>query len=202
MRTFKRLTKGSYAVYPGMHGKRKVDSENSIAWRRSSWRAVQKRMFTIPYFGGNKRAMPLVKLRNKKTGMTAWFANVHNPATTSTRRGNDGWRRKAILKEAELARRLHKTGLPVVLTGDMNEREKAFCPLTGKAPLKAARGGSHRDGRCRAHDPRYVDWIFGSRKISFTKYVEDRGRMDRRTSDHPVVVSTAHLDPADYPATR
>ena len=50
-----------------MHGTRKIDSENSIAWRRSLER-LQKRMFTIPYFGGNKRAMPLVKLRNNRPG--------------------------------------------------------------------------------------------------------------------------------------
>jgi hypothetical protein len=202
MRTFQRRTDGAYATYPGLHGRRDIDSENSIGWKKDTWTAVEKKMFTIPYFGGNRRAMPLVKLRNRQTGLTAWFANVHNPATNAARRGNDGWRRKAILREAKLARQLHKTGLPVFLTGDMNEREKAFCPLTGKAPLHAARGGSHRDGRCHADNPRYVDWIFGSRQVGFTGYVEDRGGLDRRTSDHPVVVGTAHLDPSDYSGTH
>ncbi|NUS51052.1 MAG: hypothetical protein HOQ22_08460, partial [Nocardioidaceae bacterium] len=199
LRTFRNATDGRFAVYPGLAGERRLDSENSLAWQKSRWTAVRKRTFTIPYFGGRKRAMPLVQLRNRATGTTAWFANVHNPASNAARGSNDHWRRQALLKEARLAKRLHHdSGLPVFLTGDMNEREQAFCPLTGRAPLRAARGGSHRDGRCRADNPRYVDWIFASLAVRVTGYVEDRGRLDRRTSDHPVVVSTAHVDPRDF----
>jgi hypothetical protein len=198
MRSFLDRTNGRYAAFPGLGGAREIDGENSVAWDTSAWEAVEKKSFTIPYFGGNRRAMPLVKLRNLSTGMTAWFANVHNPATNRHHGGNDRWRRKAILREAELARKLHDTGVPVFLTGDMNEREQAFCPITGKAPMRAARGGSHTGGRCRAGNPRYVDWAFGSRQLTFSGYVEDRGAVDRRTSDHPIVVSDAHIDGAQY----
>ena len=198
MRSFLKRTDGKYGVFPGLHGKREIDGENSVAWDRSAWEAVKRKTFTIPYFHGKRRTMPLVKLRNLHTGMTAWVANVHNPASTRSRGKNDKWRAKAIKAEVRLARRLNKTGVPVFLTGDMNEREKAFCPLTGKAPLKAARGGSHRDGKCRAGNPRYVDWAFGSKKLSFGDYVEDRGRVNRRTSDHPIVVGEAHIDGTKY----
>jgi hypothetical protein len=198
MRSFLGRTDGRFAAFPGLGGDREIDGENSVAWDTSVWDAVARKTFTIPYFGGNRRAMPLVKLRNKSTGMTAWFANVHNPATNRHHGGNDHWRRKAILREARLARKLHDTGVPVFLTGDMNEREGAFCPITGKAPMQAARGGSNRDGRCRAGNPRYVDWAFGSSNLAFSHYVEDRGRVDRRTSDHPIVVSDAHIDGAEY----
>ena len=137
--------------------------------------------------------MPLVRLRNRATGMTAWFANVHNPASTAGHRGSAKWRAKAIAEEARLVRRLHDTGLPVFLTGDMNEREQAFCPLTSRAPLQAARGGSHTGGSCRAGNPRYVDWAFGSPDLTFSGYVEDRGRLNRRTSDHPMIVTHATI---------
>lgn len=200
MRSFQSRTHDTYDVYPGLGGGREIDGENSLAWDRTSWQAVEKRTFEIPYFDGNRRAMPLVKLRNLRTGMTAWFANVHNPATNRAHPGQDGWRRKAIAAEARLVRRLDGTGVPVFLTGDMNEREQAFCPLTGQAPLQAARGGSHQGGVCRAGNPRYVDWVFGSRKLTFDGYVEDRGALDKRTSDHPVVVGQAHIDPLEYRA--
>jgi hypothetical protein len=198
MRSFQRRTGGAYAMYPGFSGEREIDGENSLAWDRSTWEAVEKRTFTIPYFHGNRRTMPLVKLRNQKTGMTAWFANVHNPASTREHGGSARWRARAIRAEARLARRLHDTGVPVFLTGDMNEREQAFCPLTGTAPLQAARGGSHTDGTCRAGDPKYVDWAFGSKQLDFSDYVEDRGAVNKRTSDHPIVVSDAHIDGSTF----
>jgi hypothetical protein len=198
MRSFQRRTDGAYAMYPGFSGEREIDGENSLAWDRSTWEAVEKRTFTIPYFHGNRRTMPLVKLRNQKTGMTAWFANVHNPASTREHGGSARWRARAIRAEARLARRLHDTGVPVFLTGDMNEREQAFCPLTGSAPLQAARGGSHTDGTCRAGDPKYVDWAFGSKQLDFSDYVEDRGAVNKRTSDHPIVVSDAHIDGSTF----
>ena len=169
MRSFHKRTGGAYAMYPGFSGEREIDGENSVAWDRSTWQALEKRAFTIPYFHGNRRTMPLVKLRNLRTGMTAWFANVHNPASTREHGGSAKWRAKAIRSEARLARRLHATGVPVFLTGDMNEREQAFCPLTGSAPLQAARGGSHTDGTCRANDPKYVDWAFGSSQLDLRR---------------------------------
>jgi hypothetical protein len=198
MRSFQQRTDGAYAMYPGFSGRREIDGENSLAWDRSTWEAVEKHTFTIPYFHGNRRTMPLVKLRNLSTGMTAWFVNVHNPASTREHGGSAKWRARDIRSEARLARRLHATGVPVFLTGDMNEREQAFCPLTGQAPLQAARGGSHADGTCRAGDPKYVDWAFGSTQLTFADYVEDRGAVDRRTSDHPIVVSDAHIDGSTF----
>jgi len=82
----------------------------------------------------------------------------------NTRRyhGQQRWRDQATDVEVGLVNQLMAGGTPVFLTGDMNEREQAFCPITGKAPMQAARGGSHQDGKCRAGNPRYVDWAFGS----------------------------------------
>ena len=198
MRSFRHRTGGKYAMFPGPNGRREIDGENSVAWDRSVWEAVETRTFSIPYFHGNRRAMPLVKLRNRETGMTAWFANVHNPASTAGHRGSAKWRAKAIAQEARLASRLHDTGLPVFLTGDMNEREQAFCPLTSRAPLQAARGGSHAGGACRAGNPRYVDWAFGSPDLTFSGPRSSTYPLNKRTSDHPMIVTQASIDGAAY----
>lgn len=198
LRAFLDQTSGQYDVYPGFT-LRRLDTENSLAWDRTAWEAIEKRTVDIPYFNGNLRPMPVVKLRNLATGMTAWFVNVHNPATNRKHPGQDGWRRKAIRMEVALMRRLSETGIPVFLTGDMNEREEAFCPITGGAPMKAARGGTHENGVCRAENPTSVDWIFGHRDVGFSDYVEDRSRLVRRTSDHAMIVAEAHLDPLTYP---
>jgi hypothetical protein len=56
-----------------------------------------------------------------------------------------------------------------------------------------------RKGVCNAGRPWYVDWVFGSRKVAFSGYVEDRSRLDRRITDHPVIVSVASLDPERFP---
>ena len=199
MRSFLERTDGRYDVYPGLDGDRENDVENSVAWDTDAWEAEEKTTFTIPYFGGHPRAMPLVKLRNQGTGMTVWVANVHNPATNRRYPGSTPWRREAIHREAELARDLRAdTGDPVLLTGDMNERRRAFCTITGKAPMQAARGGSHQDGKCRADHPRYVDWVFGSTDLAFSGYLEDRGALNKRTSDHPIVVSDVHIAGAEH----
>ena len=86
MRSFRQPHRRRVRDVPRPGGEREIDGENSVAWDRSVWEAVEKRTFTIPYFHGNRRAMPLVKLRNRETGMTAWFANVHNPASTAGHR--------------------------------------------------------------------------------------------------------------------
>ena len=196
---FLKLTDGSYEVYPGFDLGRTVATEDSLAWRTSMWEAVQKTTVDIPYFDGRPRHMPVVELRNKQTGITAWFANFHNPATNANHPGQDQWRAQAIADEVALARKLHRTHLPVFFTGDMNEREKVFCPMTGQAPMRAARGGSNHDGTCHPDHPWYVDWIFGTKRLTFSDYVEDKSPLDQRTTDHPVIVSTAHIDPAKFP---
>ena len=169
-----------------------LGTENSIGWRRDAWTAVERRTVAIPYFNGGVRQMPYVRLRNRATGIEAWFANVHNPAETARFHHQQRFRVRATQIEAQLARRLVDTGLPVFLTGDMNERAPYFCRLTASAPMVAARGGSHT-GACLAGRPRAVDWIFGSQGVDFTSYDEDRSHLVDVTTDHPVVTAGVHL---------
>lgn len=169
-----------------------LGTDNSIGWRRDSWVAVDKRTIRIPYFNGGAREMPVVRLRNIHTGIEAWFTNFHNPAETSRFHHQGRFRVRATHVESALVNRLMATGLPVFLTGDMNERASYFCRLTAHAPMVAARGGTNNGG-CRPGRPRAVDWIFGSQGVQFTHYDEDRSPLVDHTTDHPVVTAGVHL---------
>ena len=178
--------------YPGFAGPRS-GRENSIGWRRDAWRAVERRTVDIPYFNGDPRAMPYVRLRSLGTGLEAWFANFHNPAETRRFHHQQRFRDRATADRGAARQPAgRRTGLPVFITGDMNERAAYFCRLTGGAPMVAARGGSNIGG-CRAGQPAAVDWIFGSQGVQFIGYVEDDSGLVDRASDHPLVVAQVRI---------
>jgi hypothetical protein len=138
--------------------------------------------------------MPVVRLRSVRTGLEAWFANFHNPAETRRFQGQQRFRTRATLIQARLATQLVSTGIPVFITGDMNERAAYFCRLTSRAPMVAARGGTNIGGRCVAGRPRQVDWIFGSQGVQFTGYAEVDGGLVDRTSDHPLITAEVRIE--------
>jgi endonuclease/exonuclease/phosphatase family metal-dependent hydrolase len=190
--SFQRATGGRYSFYPGF-SLRRIDTENSLAWRNDEWEAVETHTIEIPYFRGHPRQMPYVLLRNRATGLKAWFANFHNPASTPRWGNNQRWRTRATGMEILLANRLEaQSHLPVFITGDMNERAEYYCALTGGTDLEAAIGGSN-DGACRPPAIHHVDWIFGSSDVSFSNYREDSSPLVRRTSDHVMVLSDARI---------
>ncbi len=169
------------------------DPENSIGWRRDRFVAVEKHTVPIPYFNGGRRNMPFVKLRSLQTGVEAWFANFHNPAETAQYHHQQGYREQATKIEVYLANQLiTQTGLPVFVTGDMNERAAYFCRFTAGTPMVAARGGTN-NGRCLAGRPRAVDWIFGSQGVQFLSYDEDRSDLVDITTDHPVITARVRI---------
>lgn len=193
-RTFLGATGGGWAAYPG-EAAGPLGIENSLAWRRSEWTALELHTIPIPYFDGRLRPMPYVLLQHNLTGRRAWFANFHNPASNSRRGNNDGYRWRAMMLEIDLANRLwNETGYPVIVTGDMNEREVYFCNMTGRAPMVAANGGSN-EGSCSPPPyPMPVDWVFGTDVVSFSNYT----RQDfPRISDHPLVAAEVTLDLTD-----
>jgi hypothetical protein len=196
---FLALNKGTWALYPGL-SLRKLDSENSVGWRTDKFTLVDATTVNIPYFDGHPRPMPVVLLRDKASGMLTYFANFHNPAETSQYRNQGRWRLAASNVEIALQNQLVKTRIPRIMTGDMNERADYFCRVTAGAKLKAARPTSYRkNGVCYAGRPRAVDWILGSKWATYSNYVEDRGPLVDKTTDHPVIVSTVTVDPRRMP---
>jgi len=193
-RTFLGATGGGWGVYPG-ESAGPLGIENSLAWRRAEWTALDLNVIQIPYFDGRLRPMPYVLLQHNVTGRKAWFANFHNPASNSRRGNNDGHRWRAMMLEIGLANRLwSETGYPVFITGDMNERETYFCNMTGRAPMIAANGGSNAGSCSPPPYPMPVDWVFGTNVVSFSNYT----RQDvPRISDHPLVAAEVTLDLTD-----
>ena len=196
---FAQLAGSSWALYPGLK-MLKRDSENSIGWRTDTFDLVWASTVKIPYFNGNLRSMPVVLLREKSTGMLAYFANVHNPADTATYRNQAVYRAEATRMEIALQNQLAPTGIPRFLTGDMNERASYFCRVSKEAPLKAARPNSTWvNGVCSAGSPRAVDWILSSREIPWSSYIEDRSALVAKTTDHPMIIGDATIDRAKFP---
>jgi endonuclease/exonuclease/phosphatase family metal-dependent hydrolase len=186
---FNELTGKRWAVYPGGRLEN-IAMHNSIAWKTRRWEKVSADYINIPYFFGRLVKMPVVKLRHVKTGRLVYFANFHNPADSHG--DAQKWRDQARRKQIALANRIAETGIPLVLTGDMNEREKYFCNMVARAPMRAANGGSNREGEpCDTPPYMGIDWIFGSRAVSFEDYRRVVTPLVDKTTDHPFLVTRA-----------
>jgi hypothetical protein len=174
-------------------------ASNSIAWRTSEWTAVAKRTYKAPYFYGKMQERPLVQLRNNATGQLVWVLNTHNPADT---RGNaQKWRDQSERIQAALVNSLRQPDVPVIFVGDMNDRDRFYCPVTYLTDLESASGGYHEDvpnGACELARPALVDWIMGTSDLAFSGYsVVGFGSLPRssRPSDHSLIYSDATVDP-------
>lgn len=183
-----------YGIYPGRSmGAR--EAENSIMWRADLFDVVDARTVGIPYFRGRIRQMPYVKLRSRENGKELWVMNFHNPASTPKWGNNARWRAVAVRKELDLVRSLREAEpeVPVIMTGDMNDRAAFFCPVVGSGLLQAANGGSASGGACSPPPATQIDWILGTPDLTWSGYVVDRSGAVRFTSDHPMIRATAVL---------
>ncbi len=152
------------AYYWDPDGNRR-DTENAIIWRKSTIEFVSGETFDSPYFNGNIRHMPVVLLREKSSGRTFYVMNTHNPANV---RGNAaGWRAKAIAIQKRKIISLRATGRPVLFTGDFNDRQKAFCPLT--ANKLSISPNSIPSMTCVYPKPSSIDWIFAAGQVRFSQ---------------------------------
>lgn len=180
---------GEYSLYPGLSlGTKSV--RFNIAWRSSMFRLVEAHSLSIPYAGGSRIEMPVVLLESTLTGRRAWFANFHNPADTPNLGNNARWRAEAAGIEIAHLTALHQEeGLPVIATGDYNEREEIFCRFTAGGVFTAAAGGSSGGG-CAPPPSMQVDWIFGSTGVAFDGYAVTHAG---NASDHALVHAGATL---------
>lgn len=192
---FMELEGSNFAIFPG-NRIGNLPMANSIAWRLDTWALVRASTIEVPYFHGNMIRKPVVLLQNVHTGQQAYFFNTHNPA--STRGPAQEWRNKAVAIEVALANRLREASpdIPVFFTGDMNDREKFFCPVTAGSELLAANGGTNSDGVCTPPVPTKIDWIMGTPEVAFTAYTARDDKLVNKTTDHPVILATANIPPA------
>ena len=167
----------------------KRDTENLILWRRSTMEFVSATTFDIPYFYGQTRHIPAVLLRERATGRTAYFLNTHNASDV---RGNAArYRAQAIAIEKRKIIELRATGRPVFITGDFNDRQAAFCPLT--ANKLTISPNSIPSMTCAYPQQWSIDWIFAAGQARFSRYLRDTYPQKARISDHPIVQTKVHL---------
>lgn len=177
---FLKGTHGKYGLFP-----KTGDTENAIAWNKEKFKLVKHKTINIPYFNGHKRKMPIVILEDKKTGQRMIFTNFHNPADTARFHHQEKWRDRATAIETKMVRRLEKsTGLPVFMTGDMNEKQETFNKITHGTNLHAAHGSRHQVG---------IDHMYGGPRAHFSRYVSDHSKQIKYASDHPMLRAHVHV---------
>lgn len=170
-----------------------ADPDNSVMWDPARFELVEGSTFPV-VFMSRARPQTVVRLRDRATQREFYLVNMHtsaghDPRNTSTRVA--GWDRGA----AEV-RALRETGLPVLVTGDMNDRAAFFCRFLPPTGFVAAVGGS-TSGGCRPPARMPVDWVVGSPDVAFSGYVIDESTVNRRVSDHFYISATATVAPAD-----
>ncbi len=182
----------TWGLFPGTTQKN-IAAHNSLSWRLDTFTAVQKKTIAIPYFNGAPFPMPYVLLKNRATGQKAWFINVHNPADTAGKAQK--YRDEAIRRESALINRLRaeQPAIPVFLTGDMNDRDKFFCPLVSTAPVAAANGGYADAKVCTPPAPIRVDWVLGTTDTTFTGYTALQDEQVKKASDHAFIMADANI---------
>lgn len=176
---------GQYEAWPGNTGQGSV--QMSLLWRTSVWEAVEKDTITIPFIDWQRKA-PVVRLRHQVTGQQIWVINVHNAP-----RELQGQRDQAVRIETDKIRELRRSGLPVFLTGDMNEKQRVFCSVLSRTDLDSPAGGSYADGTCRPPRDMRIDWIFGSPEAEWSDFSYHVSPLKTWVNDHRIAVSTVSL---------
>ena len=187
---FQRQTNGRWAVVgaPSRSG-RSVDTRNAIAFQKSRFDLVSASSLAIPYFHGKRINIPVVTLRSRTNGAQFTMVNTHNPADVHGRAQR--FRNKATARQVALVKRLRARGSTVFVTGDMNEKKPYFCKMTRSGEMRSASGGS-TGPRCQA-PANGIDWIFGSRDVTFSSWTADTSTRSSGVSDHPIVVAGVTL---------
>lgn len=173
---------GGYDVYPGTSlGNAGVPT--NLAWRSDRFTLVSGSHLTIP-FVGQRRHMPVVRLKERASGREFFVINAHNAPNS-----RQGERNAAVATEIAAIKRLRRTGLPVFLVGDLNEKTTVLCKVTSQTDLVAASPGGNLDG-CGGFRGMRLDWIFGS-EVTFSRYRQDTAPPVGRVTDHAVVLARA-----------
>jgi endonuclease/exonuclease/phosphatase family metal-dependent hydrolase len=192
--SFLAAARGIYGIYPDDTTLASTSgyglTENSIVWNNATMEFISGELIEIPYFTG-MRKMPVVLLRQRATGRTAYFMNVHNPASGVGYGNQAANRAQAIAIERAKIISLRATGRPVFLTGDFNDRTAAFCPLT--AGMLTITPDSIPSMTCAPPASLGIDWIYTAGPARFSRYARDWKPKDLRLTDHPIVWTRAYM---------
>jgi hypothetical protein len=178
------------AAFPGYQfGSRETD--NSIFYDTSRFEFVSGSSFTIHFMHAD-RPQTILRLREKQTGREFYVLNMHASA------GGGPYavtRRAGHYIAANTVNRLKAEGIPIFLTGDMNDRAEFFCRLAPVTGMVASIGGNVSGG-CHPLSRLAVDWVLGWGNVTFSNQWEDRSAVARKISDHFFVSAQANVGPA------
>ena len=175
-----------YGMWP-VHALGNNGQRLQVMWRDSRFELVDTG--SVSYvFDSQTIPLPWVRLRDRERGGEFYVITAHNSA-----RELEAQRDAATTVEIALINELKGTGLPVLITGDMNEHEEFFCRAAVEAQMVAANGGSGAGGCQLPPQPRRVDWIMGTSDVGFSGYVQD-GASLAAASDHYLLYADVGLD--------
>lgn len=166
------------AAYPGF-GWGVKETDNSILYDPRKFEFVSGSHFTIT-FVSRARPQPILRLRDKASGSEFYVINTHPSPGGGAALAQ---RRRAQATTVGVIRNLEASGLPVFITGDMNDRAEFFCHVAVPAGLVAANGGSTAGGCHPPGGPIAVDWVAGTEGV-WTNYWRDTTPVSRKISDH------------------
>ncbi len=175
------------AAYPGYaFGSRNTD--NSILYNPSKFAFVSGTSFPVKFMNA-VRPQTVLRLRDRATGREAYFVNMHVSAITAPRYAPS--QRAGHYAGAAEVNKLKADGIPIFLTGDMNDRAGFFCRVVPLTHMVAAGGGDDIGG-CHPGTRLDVDWILGTQDIAFSHYWQDRTPI-HHISDHFFISAVADV---------
>ena len=186
-----RLT--GFKAYPG-YAFGAQDTDNSILYDPDKFEFVSGTSFKIVFMHG-PRPQTVLRLRDKATGREMYFVNMHTSA------GHDGahtaTRHAGMATAVSYINGLKKDGLPIFVTGDMNDREEFRSRVLGPTGFEAPVDGPWHPGVGGAGSGRMpVDWIASTQGVSWSDYWLDEGTENRHISDHFFVTAHATIPAA------
>ncbi|MGN0062885.1 MAG: endonuclease/exonuclease/phosphatase family protein [Nocardioides sp.] len=173
-------------AYPGYAWGEK-ETDHSILYDPDVFELVSGEAFHVPLMG-RTRPFPVIRLRHKLTTRELYVINTH-PSSGGGRYAAERQRGHGIV--VGLVNKLVATGLPVLVTGDMNDRENFYCSVVARTAMTASNGGG--SGCAPPPGPIAVDWVVGA-GVSWSSYWRDTRPVEDRTSDHFFISATASVD--------
>lgn len=164
-----------------------AETDNSILYNSSVFEFVEGGSFHITFMG-RSRPQAVVRLKHRETTRELYVVNAHPSAGGGKYAGERARGHDTI---AAKVRELRASGLPVLVTGDMNDREQFYCRVVANTDLTASNGGGA--GCAPPPQPMPVDWVVGA-GVSWSGYQRDTTPVDQKTSDHFFISATATVN--------
>jgi hypothetical protein len=165
-----------------------AETDNSILYDPGVFEYVSGERFTLTFMG-RPRPQPILRLRHRATGRELYVVNTHPSAGDGAYAAQ---RRAGQSTLVSVVNNLKSQGLPVLVTGDMNDREAFFCAVLPPTGMRAPNGGSYGTGCSPPPSPVPVDWVVGF-GTTWSEYWRDTSPVTQRTSDHFFISARAHI---------